>query len=176
MAEKKLTPNEKRFCDQYIIDLNGTQAAIRSGYSERSAKEIASRLLTKDNVKAYLQRRMADLQKRTEITQDMVLLELAKIGFVDPRKFFDSDGNLVPINQLDDQTAGALAGMDVAVTDGNYEVKKIRIADKRAALVDIGRHLGMFKDKNPDLNPSNQDKVVEIVRATKPVSDADCTD
>lgn len=83
VVEKKLTERQKRFADEYLIDLNATQAAVRAGYSVNTAEQTASRLLTYVKVQDYIQRSMKERQKRTEMTQDMIIDELKKIGFAD---------------------------------------------------------------------------------------------
>ena len=156
-----LTAKQQRFVDEYLIDLNATQAAIRAGYSPKTADQQASRLLTNVKVRQYLAQRQGERAERTEITQDMVLKELAKIGFSDIRKVVrwgetqlrmiggeeDEEDVLVPYHglalidssQIDDETAGAIA----EVSQGK-EGLKVKLHDKKGALVDIGRHLGMF--------------------------------
>lgn len=147
----KLTPKQEQFCQEYLIDLNGTQAAIRAGYSPKTAKEQASYLLTNINIKNRVAELKAVRQSRVEITQDRVLQEYARLAFHDPRKFFDESGNLKNVTELDDDTAAALAGMDVSAEkseDGQVSfTKKIKIADKKGALDSVARHLGMFNDK-----------------------------
>lgn len=160
--DRKLTPKRARFVDEYLIDLNATQAAIRAGYSIKTAGQIGDELLKKPQVVAALQVAMKRREQRTEITQDKVLRELAKIGFADIRnavqwgdtevRMCDSEdgSDLVPYygialkssSEIDDDTAAAIA--EVAQTRDGL---KIKFHDKRAALVDIGRHLGMFKEK-----------------------------
>lgn len=147
----KLNDRQRRFCDEYLKDLNATQAAIRAKYSSKTAGQIGERLLRNVEVAKYLKERMADREKRTEITQDMVLREYARIGFFDPRKLFDETGRPLPISQLDDDTAAVISGVDVA-TIGNAEqgvgeILKLKLADKKGALDSIARHLGMFNDK-----------------------------
>lgn len=147
----KLNDRQRRFCDEYLKDLNATQAAIRAKYSSKTAGQIGERLLRNVEVAKYLKERMADREKRTEITQDMVLREYARIGFFDPRKLFDETGRPLPIGQLDDDTAAVISGVDVA-TIGNAEqgvgeILKLKLADKKGALDSIARHLGMFNDK-----------------------------
>jgi phage terminase small subunit len=159
-----LTPKQQRFVDEYLVDLNGTQAAIRAGYSERTARQIADQNMSKLVIKAEIQKRMKSRSERTEITQDMVLRELAKIGFSDIRKvvrwgetmvrMVDSDEEgaedmvpyhglaLIDSTEVDDDTAAAIA----EVSQGRDGLK-VKLHDKKGALVDIGRHLGMFKDK-----------------------------
>ena len=146
-----LNARQRRFVDEYLSDLNATQAAIRAGYSERTANEQGARLLAKASIQNEVKKRMGDREKRTEITQDMVLQELAKLAFLDIRKAFDPDGVLKAVHELDDDTAAAVAGLDVieisSEDDKSCRLKKVKLSDKRAALELIGRHLGMFKDK-----------------------------
>lgn len=159
-----LTPKQQRFVEEYLVDLNATQAAIRAGYSERTARQIGDENLSKPDIASAIKAAMAERSERTEITQDMVLSELAKIGFADIRKAVvwranvtgmvqDDDGSerlavtnevqLVDSDKLDDATAGAVAEISQNAQGG----LKIKLHDKQAALVNIGRHLGMFKDK-----------------------------
>ena len=152
-----LTPKQQRFVEEYLIDLNATQAAIRSGYSEKTAKEIGSENLTKPNIQAAIQEAQNKRTERTEITQDMVLQELAKIGFSNMLDYMTitNGGDLVPdFSALTKDQAAAISEVTIEqYLEGRgedaQEVKKIKckLSDKRAALVDMGRHLGMFKDK-----------------------------
>lgn len=154
-----LTEKQKLFADEYLIDLNATGAYRRAGYSAKgnSAEVCASQLLSNPKVQSYVKERMAQRQKRTEITQDRVLAEYAKLAFLDPRKFYDDSGALIPVHKLDADVAAALSGMEVSVSrsgedrDGNatYEdVKKIKFIDKKGALDSVARHLGMFIDRS----------------------------
>lgn len=149
--EKPLEPKQEDFCQQYLIDLNGAQAAIRAGYSEATAKEQASRLLTKVNVQNRVAELMAERQARTRITADRVLQEYVRLGLFDPRKLFKEDGSPKAINELDDDTAAAIAGLET-VSIGNEETKigqvlKYKVANKLGALDSMAKHLGMFPDK-----------------------------
>ena len=146
-----LNDKQRRFVNEYLIDLNATQAAIRAGYSPKTAYSHGDRLLKDIEIKKLIGERMSDREQRTEITQDRVLQELAKLAFLDIRKAFDSDGALKGIHELDDDTAAAVAGLDViemsSEDDKTCRLKKVKLSDKRAALELIGRHLGMYKDK-----------------------------
>jgi len=153
---KKLTAKQQVFVQEYLVDLNATQAAIRAGYSPKSARAYGAENLTKPDIAAALQEAMQKREERTEITQDMVLREYAKLAFLDPRRFYDDDGNLLPVKDLPDDVAAALASMEVVFErDGEDDkgrpqfaaVRKIKFSDKKAALDSIARHLGMFKDK-----------------------------
>lgn len=153
-----LTPKQKIFADEYLIDLNATRAykvAYPKVRKDESARVNGSKLLTNTNVVAYIDERMKEREKRTEITQDRVLQELAKLGFFDIRKLFDDSGKPLDITGLDDETAACIAGLEVMdVYEGTGEdkefagyVKKYKLSDKLKALELLGRHLGMFKDK-----------------------------
>jgi len=165
-----LTAKQRRFVEEYLVDLNATQAAIRAGYSKKTAQVQASRLLSNVMVLAAIQAAQERRSKRTEITQDMVLRELAKIGFSDIRKIvrwgnttmvatFNDAGEevmetchglaLIGADEIDDSTAAAIA----EISEGR-EGLKIKLHDKKGALVDIGRHLGMFKDKVEHSGPN----------------------
>lgn len=146
-----LTDKQSRFVEEYLIDLNGTQAAIRAGYSAKTAGWICQELLTKTHIQQAIQKRRTALSKKVEITQERVLQEYARIAFFDPRKVFDSTGAPRQIHELDDDTAAAIVGLEV-VQVGNAEVGvgdvlKYKMADKKGALDSVARHLGMFNDK-----------------------------
>lgn len=159
-----LTDKQRRFVDEYLVDLNATQAAIRAGYSQKTASSQGERLLRNVEVSKAVQEAQAKRSARTEITQDMVLRELAKIGFSDIRKIVrwgktelrvtdagDDEGEvtepyhglaLVSADEVDDDTAAAIS----EISEGR-EGLKVKLHDKKGALVDIGRHLGMFKER-----------------------------
>lgn len=159
----KLTQQQQAFVDEYLCDLNATQAAIRAGYSEKTAAEQGCRLLVNVNVAKALSEAQKARSKRTGITADRVLAELAKIGFSDIRKVVrwgntevraevnaEGEVSMAPFHgiavidssEIDDDTAAAIS----EVSQGK-EGLKIKMHDKKGALVDIGRHLGMFVDK-----------------------------
>ena len=147
-----MTAKQAAFVQEYLIDLNATQAAIRAGYSERSAYSIGQENLCKPEIQEAIQEEMKKRSKRTEITADRVLKEFARLAFFDPRKLFDGKGNPKDITELDDETAAALAGLDVVQefdpdTGVTSYTKKYKLASKQAALDSLGRHLGMFVDK-----------------------------
>jgi len=155
-----LNDKQRRFVDEYLIDLNATQAATRSGYSAKTANEQGARLLANVSVKEAIIERMKDREQRTEITQDKVLGELAKIGFSDIRKAVKWGADIPVINpdtgevlmangvvlisseEIDNETAAAVS--EISQTAQGI---KIKMYDKKSALVDIGKHLGMFVER-----------------------------
>jgi len=152
-----LTSKQERFVAEYLIDLNATQAAIRAGYSEKTAKQQGTENLAKPAIADAIQKALARRSARTEITQDAVLQELAKIGFANMADYMRPGANGDPIldfSQLTRDQAAALTEVTVETyTEGRgdeaEDVKRVKfkLADKRAALVDIGKHLGMFTNK-----------------------------
>lgn len=165
-----LTPKQKRFVAEYLVDLNATAAAKRAGYSAKTACEQASRLLANVKVQTAVQEARQARQERTEITQDMVLRETAKLAFFDIRKMFDKNGKPLDISELDADTAAALVGLDVQdVTDndGDYVgfVKKYKMADKLKALELLGKHLGTWEPK--DDGPKDESEEDDLSRSLR---------
>jgi phage terminase small subunit len=147
-----LTAKQEQFVAEYLIDLNATQAAIRAGYSEKTAGSQGFDLLKKPEIQAAIAAAQQKRAERTEITQDRVLQELARIAFFDLRKLYREDGSLKAMHELDDDAAAVLAGVDVVETKGGEGhipefTKKVKIPDKVGALGLAMRHLGMLKDK-----------------------------
>ena len=110
MADK-LTPKQSTFVAEYLVDLNATQAAIRAGYSEKTANEQGSRLLANVKITDAIADAMANRAERTEITQDRVLRELARLGFSDLRKTMTQGGALLDPQDWDDDTAASIAAI-----------------------------------------------------------------
>lgn len=147
----KITKKNEVFCEEYLIDLNATQAAIRAGYSPNAAGSIGSELLKKPEIRARVEAKMAERSKRTGINADRVLRELGKIAFVNAIDVINMNNATVKGDADRDDTA-AIASVKVKVIpseDGDGVEREIRLADKLKALELCGKHLGMFKD-SPD--------------------------
>lgn len=150
-----LTAKQERFVAEYLIDLNATQAAIRAGYSANRADAMGHENLRKPEIAEAIQVAMKARSERTEVTQDRVLAEYAKLAFLDPRRFYNEIGGLIPVPQLPADVAAALSGMKVTAgkssrdgeSDAGADVVEIKFADKKGALDSVARHLGMFNDK-----------------------------
>lgn len=150
-----LSPRARQFAYEYIINKNGTQAAIRAGYSPKTADQQASRLLTNVKVQALINELIEAQSMRTLVTADRVLHELARLGFADFRKIFDDNGRLLPAHMLGDDIAASVSSIEVVTkqapggepTDVDY-ISKIKFWDKRASLEALGRHLKLFTDKH----------------------------
>lgn len=165
----KLTAKQQRFCDEYLIDLNATQAAIRAGYSPKGMNKRVSRMMANEGIQAYIKERQKELEERTEITQDSVLHELALIAFakasdyarvVEKDAMVEVDGNMVPVldedgNQVKYRTVEPILTDDltedqkkaIAVIKKGRDGFEIKPYSKIQALELLGKHLGMFTEK-----------------------------
>jgi phage terminase small subunit len=144
-----MTKKQKRFAEEYLIDLNATQAAIRSGYSSTSAGEIGYELMKKHEIRAYIDKKMAERSKRTGVNADRVVRELARIAFVNAPDVIDMESATVLKDAEADDTA-AIATVKVKTIpgeDGEGVEREIRFADKIKALELLGKHMGMFTDR-----------------------------
>ena len=113
-ANQKLTPKRAAFVEEFACDMNATQAAIRAGYSVKTAKEQATRLLSNVHVAAEIAKGRAARSERTGITAERILAELARIAFFDVRKLLNDDGSMKPISEIDDDTRAGIAGLELS--------------------------------------------------------------
>ena len=165
------TPSGKkqRFVDEYMIDRNATRAAIRAGFSAKTAGQAGSRLLKNVKVAEEIAKRQEKLATKLAVTKDMIADELRKIGFADIRKAVSWRGHLVreednpdggdvlvikeivtnhvtliDSDRLDDETAAAIAEVSQNATGG----VKLKMHDKKGALVDLAKMLGYYVEKH----------------------------
>jgi len=154
---KGLTVKQEKACRKYI-EVGDMTASYRHAYSTKNMKpetlwRRAFALFNENSkVEARVKQLRSELAKRNDITQDQVLAEYAKLAFLDPRKFYDEEGNLISIHKLPADVAATLTSMDVQTIftkDGDSvdTLKKIKFADKKAALDSVAKHLGMFIEK-----------------------------
>lgn len=162
----KLTDKQTAFVREYLVDLNATQAAIRAGYSERTAYSVGQRLLKNVEIQRAVAAAQAKRARRVEITADRVVAELAKIAFSDPRDLMEwgPDGVVLrPSAELSDDQAASVA--EVAENNAGLRLKK---HDKVKALELLGRHIGIFTDKvkaevsGPDGGPVQSSMTLDI--------------
>ena len=163
-----LTEKQKIFCDEYLIDLNATRAymvAYPNVKNENVAAVNASKVLRNTKVAAYIAERMKERQERTEVTQDMVVQELAAIGFAKATDFAEiKDGKVLIKNtdELPGTAKRAIAGIKM----GKNGIE-LKLCDKEKALELLGRHLGMWNDKvdiNLDESKSKLDDLIQQMR------------
>lgn len=165
-----MTDAQKRFCDEYLIDLNATRAykvAYPRCKKDETANSASSRMLRNVKVQEYISEKQKEIEKRTEVTQDSVINELAKIAFFNIKNIYNSNGMLKDIKDIDERTISAISSVKVLQKAGamkiniNMEGKdeeapiehipeqtiEFKTNDKVKALELLGRHLGMFNDK-----------------------------
>ena len=146
-----MTEAQKRFCDEYLIDLNATRA-YKVAYPNCKRDETA---YVNSKVKEYIAIHQKKREERTQVTQDRVIQELAKIAFADIRELYNDNGNLKNVKCLEDHIAGAVSQLEIFEEyegrgeDREYigDTKKVKLLDKTKALELLGKHLGIFTDK-----------------------------
>lgn len=148
-----LTAKQQRFVAEYLVDLNATQAAVRAGYSPKTAQEQSSRLLSNVMVAQAVAAKQAVQLAKVDVTAEMVKERLRMLAFQDIRKLFDADGNLKPLHLLDDEAAAMVAGLDVvkknvAAGDGVVDtVHKVKVVDPVKPLEMLAKHFGVLIER-----------------------------
>lgn len=146
MAEGVLTDRQQRFVEEYLVDLNGTQAAIRSGYSAKTANEQAARLLANVSVAQAVAQAKAERSKRIGLTADRVLEELASIGFARLGDYVRWSGDRVLLEDSEGVDTRAVA--EVSSHESKFGTSvKVKMHDKVGTLKLLGQHIGMFTDR-----------------------------
>ncbi|MCG5533114.1 terminase small subunit [Halorhodospira sp. 9621] len=144
-----LTDRQRRFVKEYLIDANASKAAVRAGYSEKTASRIGPELLGKPWVRAEIDKGQSQRAQKLEITAERVIEELARVAMADPRKLFREDGSPKPVQELDDHTAAALSRVKVrAIPGSEAQVLEYRLIDKNQALDKLMKHVGGYKADN----------------------------
>lgn len=144
----KLTDKQQRFVDEYLIDLNATQAAIRAGYSVRTANEQGAQNLAKLSIQDAISKKMAARSRRTGVNAERVVLELAKVAFAKMTDIVDSNGKIKEDASPDD--LACIESIKYKESDNEYGgsvEREVKIASKLKALELLGKHLGMWSDK-----------------------------
>lgn len=193
-----LTDKQKRFCEEYLIDLNATQAAIRAGYSPKTAEQTASRLLRNVKVQEYIAKRQKELSMSTEITQERVIKELALIAFsnnadyahvVEKKMQVEAGGALVDLLDKDGKPVMYRTVEPVLTEELTEEQKRalavikkgrdgleVKSCDKVKALELLGKHLGIFTDKiEANVNDTTRSELQELLAQRKARGEPDAS-
>jgi phage terminase small subunit len=166
-----LSKKHEIFVAEFLVDHNASRAAIAAGYSKNGAGVTGHRLLKSAKIATRIAEKTAKTLQKLEITAERVLNELAKLAFLDPRKLFNPDGSLKPVTDLDDDTAAAIAGMDIEKLYEHFSkggaknvgtVTKVKLLDKGINLERLGRHLKLFTDK---IEIADADQLVKKLQA-----------
>ena len=149
MTKIILTPKQKRFIDEYLIDLNATKAAIRAGYSKQTACFIGYENLTKPQIKDAIREAQGYLSRRTEVTQERVIAELAAIAFSNIGDVISWGPDGVSVKRADELSPEILSAIADVSKSSSREggMLRVRLYDKLKALELLGRHLGLFTEK-----------------------------
>lgn len=164
-----LSPIQEKFCVEYLVDMNGTKAALRAGYSEKGAATQSVRLLKNAYICSRIKILLDESLARTKINADKVLTELLKLATSDVRKLFDENGKMKPIHELDDDIAPAISSIEIdEIWEGLGrdrvqvgETKKVKFWDKPKALELLGKHLALFVDRVDSTNDVKNTIVIE---------------
>ncbi len=166
----KLNAKQLRFCQEYVVDQNGTQAAIRSGYSSKTADVIASRLLGKIKVQAVVQSLQVNIAKQLEIDSEDIAMEFKNVAFSNIVDYLNSDFSLKDISRLPHFLSAAIESIKIRKV-GNAVYTEIKLFDKLKALEALGKHLGMFgehriHEERPslDLSKLTEEELSQIAR------------
>lgn len=151
--KKKLTAKQQAFVNEYCIDKNATKAAIRSGYSEKTAHSIAGENLKKPEIKKAIAFKLENAAKKNDITLDRVLKEYARIAFGDMRNFIGPDGRTIDLADMDDDTAASISAFN-RIDGENSTITTVKQHDKMKALDSLMRHLGGFANDSLTVNAS----------------------
>lgn len=144
----KLTEKQQRFVDEYLIDLNATQAAIRAGYSVKTANEQGAQNLAKVSIQQAIAEQMADRSRRTGVNQDRIVLELARIAFAKITDIVDSEGKIKSMATDDDLACIESVKYKGSESETSSSVEReVKLSSKLKALELLGKHLGMWNDK-----------------------------
>ncbi len=187
--KQKLAPMQDRFCSEYLVDLNGTQAAIRAGYSEKSAHAEASRLLKNVKVHRRVQELKEERAKRLEIQSDNVLRELAHLGHSDIRGLIDESGCVIPVHEWPEELARAVSSIKVREEfEDGFRLcgdcakntprtfvgftKEVKFWDKPKSLELMGKHKKLFTEKHEHSGPDGKPIETRDVPMTEQELDA----
>ena len=158
-----MTDKQKIFADEYLIDLNATRA-YRKAYpnckKDSSADAAARKLLGNTRIQKYISARMEERQKRTEVTQDRVLQELAYIAFARVTDYATVRNDVVKIKNTDELTEEQIRAIS-GIKEGKFGIE-LKLNDKEKALELLGRHLGMWNDKLDIKTPAIDESIKEM--------------
>lgn len=166
-TELNLNSRQEAFCREYIIDHNATQAAIRAGYSQKTAYSLGQRLLKNAEVK----KRMIELEskaiEKAELTVDRVVNELCNIAFFDIKNLYDENGQLMNIHDMPEETRRAISGIETNEIKNKRGVivgltRKVKTNDKIRALELLGKFKQMFVDRIEERKTVEERKIIKL--------------
>jgi len=142
-----LTGKQKLFVKEYCVDLNGRQAAIRAGYSKKTADIIALQNLAKPHIQAEIGREQASLRNRIEANQERVIKEIARLALSNVTKVLDADGKVLPPSAWSEDLGPAISSLKTSYDKDGNPVHEVKLWDKNSALDKLSKHLGIYDDQ-----------------------------
>lgn len=160
-AKDKLNPRQQRFCEEYLIDLNATQAAIRAGYAAHSISKHTGQIVSCSGVQTEIARLKAERSERILVTADNVVIELARLAFSNIEDFLsiDKDGEvyLKNFDGIDREKLAAVESVKINTSvnkddSRTYTTTQFKLCSKLNALEQLGKHLGIYQKDNIQKN------------------------
>ncbi len=143
-----MNDRQRRFVLEYLVDGNGTQAAIRAGYNKRSATSTAVKLLRYASIKAAISAKQQQLADLADISATEIIREFARIALFNVADIFEPSGRMKPIKEWTEDQQRAVASIEISQAKrGRPSIIKIRVHNKGDALTQLGRIRGLFIDK-----------------------------
>lgn len=171
-----LTDKQEMFCREYLIDLNATQAAIRAGYSDNTARKIGSENLTKPDIAQRIIDLKSERNERVEVNADYVLRRLVEIDEMDVLDILKDDGGLKMVHEWPKVWRTTLSGLDILTTVTNFDettmeniLKKIKWPDKVKNLELLGKHISVmaFKEQAAHEHTGKNGGPIEVAALNK---------
>ncbi|WP_320052797.1 terminase small subunit [uncultured Acetobacteroides sp.] len=157
MKKTALSPKQRRFCEEYLIDLNATQAAIRAGYSERTAGSIGQENLKKPEIKTFIKNLREEVRERNRIKLDELIQTLAAIVRLDPVDLFNDNGTIKNLSDMPEAARKCITElklMEISSVDGPIGMMKtIKLTSKLEAIEKLMKHLGGYEKDNEQRKP-----------------------
>lgn len=152
------------FAQEYSVSNHGTNSAIKAKYSKKSAAAQATRLLKIAKIKDRIDELLTQTTDKLQITRERIMAEYAKLAFLNPKKFYNTNGTVKKIHSMDDDTAAAITSIET-LSLGNKKkygrITKIKASDKRGALDSLAKAMGMFTEKHEHSGPGGKPLVDE---------------
>lgn len=150
-----LTAKEEKFCQEYVKCLNIAKSARAAGYSIKTAREIGRHTLAKVDIQARIKEIQKELEEQTGITAHSIIMELAALSYWNIKDFIQDDNVIKDLSKMNKSKLKPIVGVKVkrtvtTVNDATIEdvTTELKMVDKKSALTDLGRHLGIFNEDN----------------------------